>query len=228
MADQKKLRQSYQELQVAVQQIQQEVMGLRQAFTGSAEVLAAIISVLGEETVQAEMNRLRQEAQAKAEGDAAASVKVLVDRGVLVPTAEIGENTLVVGQDALVDGSVKRVQFEARGIKPEFRSVFIGKKVGEQVTNNGVTFTVVEVYNIDMAKAAELQMAQQQAQQMNGGVAVGQVVEALPVDPATQKAIDESGEPVAGRVVKTSETVNPDGTGESTYVRVPVSTPPQP
>jgi hypothetical protein len=114
-------------------------------------------------------------------------VKLLVSEGVLVPTAEVTAESLNVGTDSGADGHIRRVQFETRAVPAEMQASFIGKKPGESVVNNGVTLTVTEVYSIDKVAAAAYQAKQAQQQ-----------AAPLPVDEATQKAIDESGDSVSG------------------------------
>jgi ssDNA-binding replication factor A large subunit len=160
----KKLRQSYEELQAIVGTLQQESIGLRQVQSGNAEVLAAIVSLLGEQSVQSEMERLRQERQDAAEAQMAAGVQVLAEAGVLKTLAETVQGALVVGVDTNADGRKRRVQFELKeAIVPgDILPKFIGKKVGDVVVNNGVSLTITEIYEIDKARAAEFQREQQE------------------------------------------------------------------
>lgn len=199
-----KLSQTVKELKSAVIQLQQGDFQVRQAFGSLNETLQAVVSLLGEESVTGEIERLRQERQEKQEGEMAAGIKVLVDNGVLVPTAEATAETLNVGTDSGVDGRIRRVQFETRAIPAEMQAQFIGKKPGESVTNNGVTLTLTEVYAIDKVKAAEYQAKQQaaaaqQPEQVvvnaNGATAADVAEVKAEYDEATQKAIDESGDP---------------------------------
>lgn len=160
MAEQKKLRQSYAELNQSVERLSGQVRQLQQVIASNAEVLSAVVSILGEDTVTAEVARLAQERQQKQEEQMAAGVKMLVDAGVLKPAAVTGEDTLVVGAETLTSGQLRRVQFEGRAISVELREKFYGKKPGDTVENNGFTMTVTEVYTVDKARAAEYQQEQ--------------------------------------------------------------------
>lgn len=164
MAHEKKLRQSYEELMNSVaglsnvvNQLQKDVLGIRQVFANNAKVLAAIVSLLGEESVQGEMDRMVQEQQAAQDAQLEAGIKELVNANVLKPVAETALGTLVVGSDTDASGHTRRVQFEIKeGVVPsDVLPKFLAKKPGEVIENNGVKMTIVEVYEIDRAKAAE-------------------------------------------------------------------------
>jgi hypothetical protein len=191
---QKKLSELAKEFTVDIAQLKQSDFQVRQAFISQNETLRAVVSLLGEESVTAEIQRLRQEAQDKQESEMAAGIKMLVGEGVLVPTAEVGATTLNVGTDSAPDGSLRRVQFETRSIPEEVRPQFIGKKPGESVTNNGVTLTITEVYSIDKAAAAAFQQKQNAAANPQPEPLVENPNGTVATDEATQKAIDESGE----------------------------------
>lgn len=191
----KKMSEQLKDLNAAVTQLQQGDFQVRQAFGQFNENLQAVISLLGEESVAAEIGRLRQERQDKQEGEMAAGITALVAEKVLVPVAEVGAETLVIGTDTGPDGRTRRVQFETRAIPPEMLPQFIGKKPGESVTNNGVTLTVTEVYTVDKAAAAAFQQKQQAAANPQPEPVVTEETVAAVDAEVAQKAIDESGEP---------------------------------
>jgi hypothetical protein len=161
MAQEKKLRQSYAELQAQVAQLSAVLQQVQQAFSGNAEVLSAVVSLLGEDSVTQELERLRSERQQKQEDQMAEGVKTLLDAGVLRTTETVSEDSLVVGFDTLPNGKQRRVQFEARAVPEDLRPKFYGKKAGEAIENNGTTLTVTEVYTVDKVRAAEYQKEQQ-------------------------------------------------------------------
>jgi hypothetical protein len=169
MAEHKKLRQSYEELQNSVASIQATIQQIGQAFGQlqkyvgqNAEVLSAVVSVLGENLVQDELLRLRKERQDAQEAAQTKNVKELVDAGVLVVAETVTPESFIVGQDAFKDGNVRRVQFEVSGLAEEDKKKYVGLKAGGKVETEQVTMTVTEVYVIDQAKAVEYAKAQQE------------------------------------------------------------------
>lgn len=211
MAQEKRLRQSYEGLQSAVVGLQNLVNNLRQAVSSNAEVLSAIVSLLGEGSVQGEMERLRQEAQDRQESQMAAGVRALIDARVLKPVAEVALNNLIVGTDVNPDGKTRRVQFELKEnlVPADVLPKLIGQKPGFSIVNNGVKLTIVEAYEIDKVRAAEYQVEQAKASQEAAAKAAATAQQPvsvpegvtpnvpdapLPADEATQKAIDESGD----------------------------------
>lgn len=157
------LRQSYEEVRSIVASLQQEMAGLRQAVGGNAEVLSAVISLLGESSVQAEMERLRQERQDAQEAQMAASIKVLLEAGVVKPLPETVVDALVVGTDTTPDGKSRRTQFRlnTQTVPEDILPKFLGKKPGDTVENNNVKMTIVEVYEVDKDRAKAFQEEQQ-------------------------------------------------------------------
>ena len=153
----KKLRQSYQELQKAVGQLDAQAFEVRQAMAANVEVLTAIVSLLGEESVTAEILRLRQERQDQQETEMGNGVKLLADARVLQPVEESTEDTLIVGADVGADSKTRRAQFEVRAIAADIRGKFVGKRVGDVVEHNNATLTVTEIYRVDKARAVEYQ-----------------------------------------------------------------------
>lgn len=158
----KNLRQSYEELQAAVINSSQAILALRQAIANNAEVLSAIVSLLGEQTVSAEMRRIAQERQAAEDAQKIAGVAEMVKVGVFQPVPETIVGAVVIGTDALPDGRAHRFQFELRSppMSPEAMERFTGKKVGDVVDFNDVKATITEIYVIDHARVASYQAEQ--------------------------------------------------------------------
>lgn len=159
MAQGKKLRQSYDELNHSVTSLQNEILALRQTAANTSNVLAALVSLLGEDSVQAEIERMAQEQRLAQESQMAAGVKMLVDANVLKPVAESALGNLIVGVDTGSDGKNRRVQFELKDtvVPTDIMPKFLAQKPGSVIENNGVTMTITEVYEIDRARATEFQ-----------------------------------------------------------------------
>lgn len=141
-----------------VGQIQQSFGRIDQQFAKNSELLAAIVEIVGEETIVAKINERQAARDAKAAAEAEAGVKALLDKGTLVRVETIGEETLIVGRDVDADGKVLgpgRAQVAFKDLKPEFREKLKGGKVGSKVVTSededkGVTqtFEVTELYEL--------------------------------------------------------------------------------
>lgn len=177
-----KLRQSYSDLQSSVGNTQSEVLQLRQAVGQNAEVLAAVVSLLGQETVQAEILRLRDESQAKQEAALAENTKTLIDAGVLKPAETLDlKDGFGVGQNTeKATGKAARVQFEGASINPENQEKFAGKKPGDVIDLGTTSLALTEVYTIDRERATAWQAEQQKAFEDSAKVASPEALDAAP------------------------------------------------
>jgi hypothetical protein len=183
-----KLRSSYSDLQTSVGNIQSELLQVRSAVSQNAEVLAAVISLLGQDSVQAEITRLRDEAQAKQEAALVENTKTLIEAGVL-KTAETLDmkDGFGVGQNTdKAEGKTSRVQFEASSINPDNQPKFAGKKVGDVIDLGTTSLALTEVYVIDRERATAWQAEQQKA--FEEGVKASKAATEAPVEAAAAPA----------------------------------------
>jgi hypothetical protein len=78
-------------------------------------------------------------------------VDELVEKGSIVSTEEVGENSLVVSRELNEKGEVAnpRLQFLTARLVEELRDKFVGKKVGDLVRNEGeiLDIEIMEIYN---------------------------------------------------------------------------------
>jgi hypothetical protein len=181
-----KLRTTLTETQADVASLKNDFMGLRQAVIQHSRILKAVISLLGEESLKAEVERMDAEEQAQAEAQQAEGVKAMVEQGILKPIEASTVKSFIVGQDTFeaVEGQPTRrptrVQFELAQIKAELQANYLGKKAGDVVTAPGGKFTITEVYDIDVVKAVENSQKQVAAQQAAAAAAAAPAPEVTP------------------------------------------------
>jgi hypothetical protein len=84
-----------------------------------------------------------------------AAIAALVETGSLVGTDVIAEDSLIVGEEANVAGGGPGwQQMEFSNVKPDFKPLLLGKKVGDDVQLGEHTLTIKEVYKV-IPKAPE-------------------------------------------------------------------------
>ena len=93
-----KLRTTLTETQAQVAGMSNDIQGIKNALVQHSEVLAAIIAILGEDTVTGEIDRLRAQRQAQQEQQQADGVKKLVEQGILKVTTSQSESGTIVGK----------------------------------------------------------------------------------------------------------------------------------
>ena len=121
------------------------------------EVLEVIVEELGKDRVDdlLKAKRLvRSQAQAAAEQK---SLESAIEDGYVSSSEVITPDSLLVGEEVLPDGSLLntgRQQVIYTKLAPRFQEILLGKQVGEVVkTPAGGTFTVKEIYHVDVEKA---------------------------------------------------------------------------
>lgn len=159
--------------QQLAEQTNQQISQLNQQVQGFQDVIAAIVRTLGEDTIRETVQAIQKERQDAFEAQQEAVVSQLKEQGILVPAEKVGDDSLVIGTDTFDGGNVRKVRFEtkplndavAQAADPEAkkgaeqaRARFVGLPVGGEVKSDDakVTFKVVEVYDIDRAKAEEV------------------------------------------------------------------------
>jgi hypothetical protein len=134
----------------------EHITSLEEFSNRANEVLNALISIIGRDSVAVEIEKLRKERKEQQEKQQIESFEFLKSNGVLVPVETVDLETVIVGTDTLQDGSSNRVQFDLENISKEFMPLYISKKVGDVVEGNGAKLTITELYKIDKVKAAEM------------------------------------------------------------------------
>lgn len=125
------------------------------------ETLAAIVSVLGENTIETKINELRNSRRQNRELELEKIVQTTVDKGLiqLAPdSAVIDENSFIVGDEISQDGSSSRVQYELKSLDADGQSRYLGKKVGDEITKQGFPTKIVvrQIFVINHTKIQEL------------------------------------------------------------------------
>jgi hypothetical protein len=121
-----------------------------------AEVLNAVVQVLGVDSVDAMIKETRETIKAQAEAQQADGVKQLVDKRIFVPAQLVTADGFIVGSDVAADGAERRVQFEMTQIGKEFLSLYTDKRVGDTIESNGAKLVIKELYTIDKVRYAEV------------------------------------------------------------------------
>lgn len=123
------------------------------------ETLAAIVDHLGEDVIQANIDRLRAKRKAKNEAEMEESVQRLVSNGLATATPDgvITETSFIVGEEVSPSGTSARIQHEMGRLDKTGQARYLGKKVGDEATEPGFPTKVVikAIYQIDMVKVQE-------------------------------------------------------------------------
>lgn len=79
-------------------------------------------------------------------------VENLLEQNKIQPSDEVSENSLVVSRELNEKGEVEnpRLQFLVGRLSDEIKNQFLGKKVGDLVTNEGdvLDIEIIEIYNV--------------------------------------------------------------------------------
>lgn len=120
--------------------------------TQTEEVLRAVINLLGRETVEKEVRRLKIE---ELEGNSTkqkAAFDAAKTEGKVVATQVVTEKSVILGTEVDKDGNQLypvRVQLFYPQLPPDYQAVYLGAKVGDVVTTPTASkFTVHEVYEV--------------------------------------------------------------------------------
>jgi hypothetical protein len=119
---------------------------------GVAEVLDAVVRVLGSETIDKVVNEqraIKAETRITAMKD---QLTQLITAGTVKPSENVAENSLMVFKEYDKDGKElphSRVQFTAAELQPQFRGELMGKGAGTRITSSaGNSFELLEVYEV--------------------------------------------------------------------------------
>lgn len=154
------------------------------------EQLEALIELNGVEEVQRIINEKRVEKARVQAAQEKASLDEGIADGYVLTSEKIEEKSLIVGRYVGKDGTVVepgRAQLVMPGIAPQYREKLLGQTVGFKLTDlpDGGSFEVLEIYNVDEAKANEVIQAKQKAQAEAAAKAAEEVAKA---DEATDTA----------------------------------------
>jgi hypothetical protein len=184
--------------------VQKRFIELSQSEQDAKDFIEALSRLSGHEEVQAEVKALRLDrlhVQMNTEKDA---MDAGVAAGYILPVAGAGPESAIVGRYIEANGVVQepgRVQMGMPGIQEEFRAKLMGQGPGTVLDlPNGAKFEVLEVYNIDNDKLAEVQ-AKADADQKAA-------IAAMPVVAETA-AMEEVADVVVPDAVE-AETASPD------------------
>jgi len=119
------------------------VARIEQTLGEFSKTISAIARVVGPGEVQVEMALAAREEMEQA-------IVAALKEGQIVPGAEVGESSLIVGSETLPDGRVVspgRFQFFVKDLAPEVKAQLLGKVAGDAVTvANGNIVKVSEIY----------------------------------------------------------------------------------
>lgn len=133
------------------------------------ETMAAIVAHLGEDVITKKMEDMRGERRRKHEEELERGVKFMLDNELAVAAAPedgvIGENSFVVLDEVAPNGTTTRAQHEMKRLNPEGQKRYLGKRVGDEVTNPsvpGYKVVVRAIYTLDMVKVQQFAAKQRQ------------------------------------------------------------------
>jgi hypothetical protein len=121
-----------------------------------AEILSAVVSVVGPDTITQAVESARQAVRDEQILKAKVALEGLVADGTAVATDTVGDASLVVGHETLPDGTDSgRLQFLISDLAEDRKASLVGKGVGFVIDfPSGAKFEINEIYNI-VEKPAE-------------------------------------------------------------------------
>jgi len=120
--------------------------------------LAAVVEIIGAKEVENKINDMKLARKNEREEQLKQSVQFLLANEILVPAIEgatVQADSFVVVNEVLADGTSDRGQFEMKRLDKAGQARYLGKKVGDEVTNPdvpGVKVIIIEIYSLDMVK----------------------------------------------------------------------------
>lgn len=154
------------------------------------ETLAAVVAHLGEDVITKKMEDLRADRRRKHDEELEQSVQFMLANELAVTAPAdgvIGPDSFVVLHEVAPDGTVTRAQHEMKRLDAEGQKRYLGKKVGEVITNPQVPGWKVEVraiYTIDMAKVTAF-AAKKKQEAVERAAKQAQEAAAVPADAVT-------------------------------------------
>jgi len=120
--------------------------------------LAAVVEIIGAKEVENKINDMKLARKNEREEQLKQSVQFLLANEILVPAIEgatVQADSFVVVNEVLADGTSDRGQFEMKRLDKAGQARYLGKQVGDEVTNPdvpGVKVIIIEIYSLDMVK----------------------------------------------------------------------------
>lgn len=138
--------------------VQSAVGELEKRIVTAAEVIDAIVRVLGQDVVEKSVIDAREERAAKAAVEAKEGLNKALEAGQVVATETIEDDSIITGVEADKDGVELKpgyVQLSLTGVKPEYKEKMVGQQVGFKFeTAEGGTFSVTGIYKSVPQEAA--------------------------------------------------------------------------
>jgi hypothetical protein len=140
------------------------MQALQQSFSTSdkmlknlAEILSAVVAVVGPEVITKAVEDARLAAKEEQILKAKTALEGLVADGTMVVTDTVTNASLVVGHETLPDGSDSgRLQFLVNELAEDRKAALIGKTVGFVIDfPSGSKFEINEIYNVVEKPAVE-------------------------------------------------------------------------
>ena len=126
--------------------------GLNQQLNAQGEVLEAVVSLLGQETVQNTIKETRERKATELMEAEKKALEELKNAGTVVAVEKVTEKTVIVGREFTPDGSVRhpgRAQVPFSRVDQNFKEGLLGKGVGFVLDlPTGGKFEVVELYEV--------------------------------------------------------------------------------
>jgi Tfp pilus assembly protein PilX len=130
--------------------VQSAVGELEKRIVTAAEVIDAIVRVLGQDVVEKSVIDAREERAAKSAVDAKEGLNKALEAKQVVPADKIVDDSIITGVESDKDGVALKpgyVQLSMAGVKTEYKDKMLGQSVGFKFdTTDGNTFTVTGIY----------------------------------------------------------------------------------
>jgi hypothetical protein len=122
-----------------------------------AEILSAVVSVVGPDTITKAVEDSRQAVRDEQVQKAKVALEGLIADGTATATSTVDEASLVVGHETLPDGSDSgRLQFLVADLAEDRKAALMGKNVGFVIDfPSGAKFEINEIYEIVYKSAPE-------------------------------------------------------------------------
>jgi hypothetical protein len=147
--------------------VNQRFQGFDQRMSSQEEIVAALVELNGVEEIERIINEKRIERarqQAKSEQD---SLNEGIADGYIIPVEKVGKKSIIVVRYFDKDGKIiepGRAQLVMPGVKPDFQEKLLGQSVGLKLDLDGGGWVeLMEIYDVDEVKAAEVDAAKQKA-----------------------------------------------------------------
>lgn len=133
--------------------------GLNQQLNAQGEVLEAVVSLLGQETVQNTIKETRERKATELMEQEKKAMEELKASGAIAASETVTEKSIIVGREFNPDGSVRhpgRAQVPFARVDQNFKEALLGKSVGFVMDlPTGGKFEVVELYEVVPKPAPE-------------------------------------------------------------------------